>query len=106
MAELAQRYERVVFDSPPVGAVTDALVLAPSVDGVVFVGQADTTSIAAAQQARRALQDVGTRFFGVILNDVDLSRQGYRGYYPYYHYGSGYTTEPEPAAAHAHGKAK
>lgn len=89
MAELIGRlrnlYDVVLFDCPPVVAITDAAVLAPRVDGVLLVVRAGYTDRQAARQARINLQRVGARILGVVLNDVEL-RSGRYGYYYYYYY--------------------
>ncbi len=43
VADLASRFDRVIIDSPPVGVVTDALVMSAQVDGVVMVLRAGVT---------------------------------------------------------------
>jgi capsular exopolysaccharide synthesis family protein len=96
---MRERYDRVILDSPPVGAVSDALVLSSMVDGVTLVVNASKTTIPQAQRARQRIQDVGGRIYGAVLNGVDLSNSSTRGYYQYYYYRSGYTdTEPQAAA--------
>lgn len=88
--QLDERYDRVVFDSPPVNAVTDAIILAQIADGTILVVKAGKTSRDAAKRARRQLVDVKANILGVVLNDVDL-KQGvyYRDHY-YQYYRSGY----------------
>lgn len=100
--ELAERYDRLVIDSPPIAPVTDATILSKSVDGTLVVVRAGKTSRDLAQGALRALRDVGGNILGVVLNDVDLSRRGYGGYYTRYHYyrSEAYTYgEPGPSDA-------
>jgi len=82
--ELGRRFDRVLFDSPPVAAVTDAQILASSVDGVVLLGKAGKTSKEALARARRSLGDVNARVVGAVLNAVDLSRRAAGYYYDYY----------------------
>jgi succinoglycan biosynthesis transport protein ExoP len=82
--ELARRFDRVLFDSPPVAAVTDAQILSSTVDGVVLIGKAGKTSKEALGRARRSLADVNARVVGAILNGVDLSRRRAGYYYDYY----------------------
>jgi len=94
LKDLSGHYDRVLFDSPPVAAVTDSLVLGSMMDGVVLVVQAGKTSLMAAQQAKKSLVDVGAKLFGVVLNDVDLEHKQY-GYYQYYYYRSGYGSDSE-----------
>lgn len=80
------RYDRVIFDSPPVSAVTDAVVLGAMVDGTVLVVQAEETSWQAALNSKNRLAAVGGRVLGVVLNDVDLTSKGYGQYQQYYYY--------------------
>ncbi len=94
LRQLTERYDRVLFDSPPIHAVTDAIVLASMMDGVVLVAQAGQSTLPATIQAKRRLTDVGGRIFGVVLNAVDLDSKEYASYYDYYyHYRSGYSEE-------------
>ncbi len=66
----------VLFDTPPVVAVTDAAVLAPRVDGVLLVLQAGHTRRDRARQARQVLEKVKANIVGVVLNGARLE-QGY-----------------------------
>ncbi len=86
VAELSRDYDRIFFDSPPVAAVADALVLARSVDGVVLVVHAGKTSWHAAIDCKRRLLGVGANMLGVVLNNVDVDSRRYGGYYRYYQY--------------------
>ncbi len=83
--ELGKHYDRVIFDSPPVQAVTDPLILAGLTDGAVLVAKAARTTRDACARTLRALTDVNARVLGVILNDVDLDSKSY-GYYYYQYY--------------------
>jgi capsular exopolysaccharide synthesis family protein len=93
LTELQQRYDKVILDSPPLGAVTDAAILGTQVSGVVLVARAGSTRKEAARHSVFQLQELGARVLGSVLNDVDLSRREY-GYYHYYyrrgHYYYGY----------------
>jgi capsular exopolysaccharide synthesis family protein len=83
---LSDRYDRVIIDSPPVGVVTDALVMSARADGLVMVLRSGLTPKKVALRGRRALLDVKAHIYGAVLNDVDLaSRAGQ--YYYYYRYG-------------------
>ena len=77
-------YRWVVIDSPPVGAVADALVLAPLTDGVLVVAAAEAVPRAAVRRTLERVAESGARVLGVILNRarVDGDRYEYR-----YHYG-------------------
>ncbi|MCU0691205.1 MAG: polysaccharide biosynthesis tyrosine autokinase [Polyangiaceae bacterium] len=94
---LRNRFDRIVIDSPPVGPVTDAAVLATQVDGTVLVVRAFKTSRETVADAKRTLQNVGGRVVGAVLNAVDLERSEYKGYYQYAYYRKGgyYRSQPE-----------
>jgi capsular exopolysaccharide synthesis family protein len=81
--------ERVIIDSPPVSAVTDAVVLAGVADGVLLVIEAGKTRLGPALQVREQLARVGANVVGVVLNKVPVRRDGYY-YSNYYYYYSGY----------------
>jgi len=84
--DLAERFDRVILDSPPVMAVTDAVVLSTLVDGTVLIARTSQTSRVALSEASRQITDVGGNLLGCILNDLDPDSQGY-GYYSYRKYG-------------------
>jgi polysaccharide biosynthesis transport protein len=92
LEQCAEKFERVIIDSPPAVPVTDPAILATYCDGVVLVVRSGRTQQDHAQRARRNLADVGARIIGVVLNDTELSRGGYGGYR--YGYGYGYTYGP------------
>lgn len=69
----------VLFDTPPVTAVTDAAVLATRLDGVLLVLQAGKTRRERAREARRLLEKVKANIIGVVLNNARLATN--YGYY-------------------------
>jgi capsular exopolysaccharide synthesis family protein len=77
----------IVIDTPPVLAVTDAVILAPLVDGVTFVIGAEMTRRRLAERALEIIMGAHPRFAAVVLNKVDFARNKY--YYSRY-YGSQY----------------
>jgi len=90
--ELSQKYDYVFFDSPPIIAVTDALVLAPSMDGMILVLRSDRTDKDAALRACELIENVNAKLLGSLLNDVSSSYM-YGSYYYYYYYYYYYGTE-------------
>jgi succinoglycan biosynthesis transport protein ExoP len=84
--ELGKKFDRIVLDSPPIVAVTDAAIISKVVDGTVFVTRAFKTSRHLARQGLRALLDVNAQVLGVVLNAVNLNRHEYSYYYHYYYY--------------------
>ncbi len=87
-AELGEKFDRVLFDSPPVGAVTDPLVLANQMEGTLLVTKMLRTNKDLAERAAKSLKDANARILGVVLNDVDLEKRQY-GYYLGYYYSYG-----------------
>jgi Mrp family chromosome partitioning ATPase len=74
----------VILDTPPVLAVTDAVILAPHLSGLTFVVGAEMTRRAHAERALEMVQASGQqRIVGVVLNRVDLDRNKY--YYSRYY---------------------
>jgi capsular exopolysaccharide synthesis family protein len=89
----------ILIDTPPILAVSDPVILAPSLDGVVLVVKPGKTRYGALKQAIEQLQLVNARILGVVLNDV-VTRgkaygyyyKNYRGYNTYQNYYSGKTS--------------
>jgi succinoglycan biosynthesis transport protein ExoP len=80
---VGEQVDRVIIDSPPISAVTDAVVLANQVDGVLLVVEAGKTRSGTVLQAKEQLERVGANLVGVVLNKVPIGRDGY--YYSYYY---------------------
>ncbi len=92
LEQLGEKFDRLILDSPPVGAVADAVVLATRVDGVVVVLKAGRTHRDMAKRTVKALRDVNANIYGAVLNDVNLERSKYGDYYygyAYRYYGYG-----------------
>lgn len=97
MAELLQqlrgRYQKIIIDTPPVQAVSDALIVSVNADAVVMVVKADQTRSGLVQASLAKLINAHARVLGVVLNDVDLKQAeryyGNTGYYQYYAEDSG-----------------
>jgi capsular exopolysaccharide synthesis family protein len=84
LQELEKRFDRVIFDSPPLIPVTDAAVLSTRVDATVLVVKPFLTRKEVARHAVRSLRDVGGRILGTVLNDLDLSSRDSSYYYQYH----------------------
>jgi len=78
---LTERYDHILIDSPPLIHVTDPVILSALVDGVILVVHGGKSTRAVAQRARQELTTVGAKVFGVVLNNVDVRREGYDEYY-------------------------
>jgi succinoglycan biosynthesis transport protein ExoP len=85
--EMREKYAFVIFDSPPVLAVTDAIVLAASADGVVLTVHGGKTPRELVQRSAERLRQAKIPVLGALLNNLDLHQYGYtykKGYYDYY----------------------
>lgn len=74
---VSARFEFVIIDSPPILAVTDAVVLSSLVDGVLLVTASGTTPRSALIRSRRILEASGARILGMAVNKLDMRRLGY-----------------------------
>ncbi|MBW4669811.1 MAG: polysaccharide biosynthesis tyrosine autokinase [Cyanomargarita calcarea GSE-NOS-MK-12-04C] len=86
IAEVAQDYDFVIIDAPPLTAVPDGLVLGKQADGMLLVvrpGVANTDSIRA---AKNQLENSGQKVLGIVVNGV-TNGSGYGGYYTQGYYG-------------------
>jgi polysaccharide biosynthesis transport protein len=83
LAELRDKYDHIVLDTPPTLSVTDAVVLSPRADAIVLVIRSGSTTKQALRRSRDILMQVKARVSGVLLNAVDLSSPDYYYYYEY-----------------------
>lgn len=83
--ELKKDYVRIVLDSPPVTAVTDAVVLAQKADGTILVVRAGDTPRQIVENGLSQLQTVNAGILGAVLNGIKTGRDSYY-YYQYYYY--------------------
>jgi capsular exopolysaccharide synthesis family protein len=82
---LSNRFDFILFDSPPVALTADASILASYLDGVILVVQAGRLGIQAIQQTKEELSKVRANMMGVVFNQFDTKREGYYAdYYSYY----------------------
>ncbi len=82
--EMRRKFDVIIFDTPPLNAATDAVVIGTQVDGVAIVVRAGKTHREVAKQKLELFQNLEAKIIGVILNgtSVDLAHEGYS----YYHY--------------------
>jgi Mrp family chromosome partitioning ATPase len=84
MAELARYADIVLLDSPPCLLYSDAYVLAPMADGVLYVVRSGAQDKAAQRRVQRQLQQAKARILGVVFNgaEVEDGASSYAYYYP------------------------
>lgn len=95
---MSERYDHIIIDSPPLISVTDPVILSTLVDGAILVVHAGRSTRDLVRRARQELSGVGAKIFGVVLNNVDVKKEGYNDYY-YYRYNSRYGDGQHGASA-------
>ena len=83
VAELREQYETIVFDTPPLGVVTDAAILGTLADTTMLVARAGVTEKKAMQHAATQLYNLRVPVGGTILNDFNPKQAGYGYEYGY-----------------------
>jgi capsular exopolysaccharide synthesis family protein len=81
IAELRGRYDRIIFDSPPIIGVSDAAVLAAEVDAAMLLIQYRRNPQSMVMHAKQILDGIKTPLLGVILNQVPDNAGDDYGYY-------------------------
>lgn len=83
ISELKKKYDRVFIDTPPLAAVSDALIILPLVDGSIFTIFFNKVRRKAAQFSAKKLLEANVPNFGAVLNGLNLAVSGY--YYAQYY---------------------
>ena len=85
LREIRSYYDYILIDTPPVGTIIDAAVIARYSDGAVFVIEQGSVSYKVAQRALRQLEKSGCRILGAVLNKTDTEKNRYyKKYGDYY----------------------
>jgi capsular exopolysaccharide synthesis family protein len=79
-------FDYVLFDSPPVLTVSDAMVLGPKIDGVILVVWGGKTPREALRRAKEKIDLMKIKTLGVVINNIDVREHDYYYQYQYYHY--------------------
>jgi capsular exopolysaccharide synthesis family protein len=77
LGHLRGRFDRIIIDSPPVGAVADALILGPQADGVVVVARSGKVARGALANVLERLRNARAHILGVVLNRARPDRHSY-----------------------------
>src|SRR5438876_5953144 len=102
MSVLENTFTHIVIDSPPVASFTDGVLLSSVADGVLLVVHGGAASRHIVRRSRQLLSDVGAKIFGVVLNNVTVSKHDYyyyNQYRDYYHSAADQPTEISPSIA-------
>lgn len=92
------KFDIVIFDSPPVLPVTDVSILASKVDGTILVYQVGKVARSALRRAKLQLESVGGKVVGIILNNIRATEMELGDSYYYYRYGYGKEKEKQETA--------
>ncbi|WP_320727700.1 polysaccharide biosynthesis tyrosine autokinase [Enterobacter sp. 118C5] len=92
MSRIDKEYDIVIVDTPPVLAVTDALLVARAAATTLLVARFGKTSVKEIENCRKRLKQMGVQVEGAILNDIVKSAAFYY-HSGYSHYDYGYTPE-------------
>ncbi len=82
--ELKKRYDIIIFDTPPMVTIADAMVVARQADGVVLVVTVNLSKVAGLERAKAILDQAHVKLFGVVVNKFNVKRS-YGYYYRYYY---------------------
>jgi capsular exopolysaccharide synthesis family protein len=83
LEELGSQFDRVLVDSPPVGAVTDSVILSRLVDGVILAVYAEKTKVEQVKYVQEQMEKAGARVLGVVLTHMPKKGRSYQYYYYY-----------------------
>ena len=91
-------YDYVIIDSPPVQPVSDTLILAQATDYNLFLIRSESTRTVTFMSSIKKIQNVGSKIHGIIINDLDTSKDSYYAYYynyspHYYNYNNYYRSK-------------
>ena len=80
-----QKFDIIIFDMPPVNIVTDSLLICKKVDYTILVAAAEKTKKDMVLNAKKAIEHVGGKIAGVVLNKMPIEkRKEYSKYYSHY----------------------
>jgi capsular exopolysaccharide synthesis family protein len=89
-----EQFDYVLIDTPPIGLVSDPLIVASQADGVLLVLDAQNTRKGAVRRAIRDLEAVGAYVLGTVMNNFKVSTREY--YYRSEYYGRAYKPQARP----------
>jgi len=88
LADLKDRYDYVIVDTPPLGSMIDAAIIASLTDGTILLIEYNTVDYKKASMVKEQLEKANARILGVVINKIP--RREFKSYYYYdydYYYG-------------------
>ncbi len=99
--QMKKRYDRIVIDSAPVQAVSDALILGQMADAVLYAVKANSTEMGVSARGVKRLREAGIHMAGAVVTQVNIRKISsyggdldYQGFYDYYGYSDKETLNP------------
>ena len=91
---LKLEYDYLIIDSPPVQPVSDTLILIQASDYNFFIIRSDTSRTLAFMSSIKKIQNVSAKIDGLVINDLDTSKDSYYNYNYNYNYSNKYSSNP------------
>lgn len=85
LGHLKNQFDFIILDSPPVMPATDALLMAPRTDGTILVVKSGNTERKIVKDVAETFRKANLPILGVLLNQVNLKKEGYYRYYKKYY---------------------
>ena len=86
MSTFKTAFDYILIDTPPVLAVTDAMVLGPLIDGIILLVWGGKTAREALKRAKERLDLMNVKAIGVVINRLNIKEHSYYYKHHYYHY--------------------
>ena len=80
---LCDRYDQIIFDTPPIIGIADTKIIGKAVDGFLFVVRPGVADYDSATAAKKMLDTTGQKVLGVVVNGADMNKEPYH-YTSYY----------------------
>ena len=87
LGAVREHYDYIIVDTPPIGSIIDAAIVAKQCDGAVLVFESELVSSKEAARVKEQLLMTGCRLIGAVLNKVDVKKNKYYHRYDYYYHG-------------------
>jgi capsular exopolysaccharide synthesis family protein len=87
IAEVAPKYDQLIFDTPPILGIADTKIIGKAIDGFLFVVRPGVADYNSATAAKKIIDGTGLRVLGVIVNGANMRQEPY--HYSSYYYAKG-----------------
>lgn len=88
MEQIRNNYDYVIVDTPPIGLVVDAAIIAQKADASILVTESGAIRRPIVKKAVEQMEQSGAQFLGIVLNKVDTKKERYGAYGDYGNYGN------------------